>query len=526
MISRWFRAIARTRESQPHDPRTVLLFASFVGIMRLMTEVFFLGFNTSRVAEQLVLYVSWYWMCFYVFAAVLKLCIPADWRYTINVVLVGLFLGFFPPVIDTLASGWNGEVMGRDGFSYQYIREFPQEWPLLLIKPDGGIPFGEAAVLWAIIIFMGGYILVRTASWWRALAGAFGAYMGCVLIAGVVPTVVNRYFTDVGYPPLLVLTVLQALVATIIYFAIFRSAILSRLAARSVHLLPLLGVCSIGWAWHAELDALLCIALTVVFMLGVFALIQNEYRDRETDLATRGETDIEYADEFLLAVLSLTTGAAMIAWGFIEGAVVLVFVVVSYLYNAPPYRGKRFFPSAYKLEGAWGGAAFALGAIPAIRTAMNELVTTSSPTGSSSAFSVIYGSFYDASGAIALLLLIGGWSVVAATKDRKDVEADQEAKHTTIYTLLMRRGWSEESAHTAVVSATTICLLFGAGLVYATTDFDTFHLAALIVLIVAMFTKLTGGLRTDSDYRVFLVALTLYLFVISFGFQSIPGLAQ
>jgi hypothetical protein len=116
--------------------------------------------------------------------------------------------------------------------------------------------------------------------------------------------------------------------------------------------------------------------------------------------------------------------------------------------------------------------------------------------------------------------------VVAATKDRKDIAADERASHTTIYTLLSRRGWTEETSHRLVASVTAACLLLGIVLVWVTTDFDPFHLAALLVLLLAMLTKLAAGLKTDSDYRVFLVALTFYLFAISLGFQSIPGLAQ
>jgi 4-hydroxybenzoate polyprenyltransferase len=52
-----------------------------------------------------------------------------------------------------------------------------------------------------------------------------------------------------------------------------------------------------------------------------------------------------------------------------------------------------------------------------------------------------------------------GFSLVAALKDHKDIDADRAAGVTTIYTLAERRGWPLERVHRIVVTLSCVALL-------------------------------------------------------------------
>lgn len=519
-----FRFIAnliKVQEKRAFHGENVIFFAFFVGSMRWLMEVFLVGFSGLPVAKHLLLYVSWYFMCFFVFGLPVRLLAPPPWEKRINVMLVGLFLGFLPPIVDVLVYGWGEAVMGERNFAYAYVQDFPEGWPWLLIDPERRMPPGEGGVLWAAVLFTGVYLWLRTKSALRAITGATMAYGACVFVGAIMPTGVawlrDRYFpgSELGY----LLIDAQIAITALVYLVVYRPSLALRVATRFVHALPLLAVASVGYAWVKPLDAGVLPALLLMAASGVMTIVQNDHWD---DLEERpGEPErVRRHDVVVLQFLWLSIVMGLVARDSHYAVILLVYGVASYLYNAPLYRGKRYFPANLKLEGLWGGAAFMIGLFAATIPELVEIVEHRSyasrirPEMAMMPFSWKYGG--DA--AVAAFLAFGGWSVLASLKDEKDVETDARLGSQTVFTLLVRRGVAVEEIRRVVRALAFVFMAIG-GVAPALLGRVAWPYALALVGLGA----LVAGLRCrdkSTEFRGILLLLSAHLGLLAYALSA------
>ena len=150
----WLRRIVTIQEKKQFHPHVLLLFSGFVGLVRLFGEWFLGGVDVELPLVHGLGFAAFYWSCFFVYGTVMSTLLGEDWRRCVNVVLVGIFLGVLPPLVDTI---WYG--LGK--FSYSYVFNFPKGWPWLLFSPATGMPLGECVVLWTTVVVCVAYAWVK-----------------------------------------------------------------------------------------------------------------------------------------------------------------------------------------------------------------------------------------------------------------------------------------------------------------------------------------------------------------------------
>lgn len=457
---RWIANLIRVQEKRPFHGENVIFFAFFVGSMRAFLEIFLVGDPSSSVYFSLMLNVTWYWLCFFAFGLPVKLFAPPPWENRINVMLVGLFLGFLPPIIDVLIRGWGNALIGIDGFRYSYIFNFPEGWVWSLIAPGRNMPWGEGLILWGAIGFTGVYLWLRTRSAARTIAGMALSYAVCVIIAGVIPTAIRqpplgRLLPDL---PEAVFLIYAQLIATIfIYLIFYRFKLLLHLSWRFVHALPLLAMALVGFAWVRPLGAGVVGPLALISLSGLMTIAQNDHwddlqeRPNEPERVRRHDV-IVLTFTWVMVTLQLIITSSTLAYPMI------IYGVASYLYNAPLYRGKSFLPANLKLEGLWGGAAFLIGAAGAAEALRRAPIDGTLYAAQPTPFAVLF----DGHLALAALLAFGGWSVLAALKDEKDVESDRAQGVQTLFTVFTKRGVPAERISARIRSLAFVCMLIAA----------------------------------------------------------------
>ena len=517
---RWLKNLITLQEKRAFHGETVLMFAVFVGSMRYLLEILLVGFHGFPVDGNLLLYISWYWLCFFAFGLPVALLAPPPWQKRINVMLVGLFLGFMPPVVDVVVSGWGNVILGRDGFHYAYITNFPEGWPWLMIAPERRMPVGEGLILWGAVGFTGTYMWLRTRSVWRTALALLMSYAVCMFMGAIMPTLLFKLKMEV-FPRAhytAVLSIGQTLIALLLYVLVYRRPLARLLAWRMVHAAPLMGVALVGYAWVLPLDRNVLGPLLAITICALMTIAQNDHWDDQEEQPDAPERVTRYDVLFLTVTWAFVTWSLMFARQQMA-AVMLVYGVASYLYNAPLYRGKRYFPANLKLEGLWGGSAFLLGmlwaVLPTIQEALNDPASPAYQMGTPLApIAMIHGPDLI----IALLLAFGGWSVLAAMKDEKDVDTDLRLGTQTIFTVLERRGVPRERVSRIVRGVAALCLLLGAWLPVLAGRMSLAHgavITALSLLIV-----LWRSADLTATFRRTLALLTAILVIMALGISA------
>ena len=428
-------------------------FVTFVGGVRVLQEWALGGPPITQPLASLYGFVVFYFTTFFVFAAIVSALVQGDWRHTINPVFVGVFLGLLPPLIDYFADG-------RPQFFYFYNFNFPKGFSIWLYDADAGTPMGETVALWLTVVFTGAYVGERTRRLGRALAGAALAYLALVTLGALLPTAIDLAARALGVGPFkgFLLTLAQLALALAGYF-VLRPTVLVRLARRCLHTLPFVIICLVGAAWSGSLAPEAFVYAALVGLLFAVALVQNDHHDAEDD-ARAGRTPYADAEDarffsvlgalLVLALLAETSSATALPFA--------VILALSFLYSYPFYRAKRHFPANLKIEGAFGASAFLVGLIATSERAVLggpawDTLETCAPN-----CKVVAGPLPPESIA-ALLLVFCGFSLIAALKDHKDVEADSAAGVTTLYTLALRRGWPLRRMHRTIVALSCVALL-------------------------------------------------------------------
>ncbi len=472
---RWVERIIVLREKQPYSFHTVFAFAAFVGLMRLLLEFMVCSSGLYASFAGYLSYVTFYLMNAFLYTLAVHFIMGdrVPWRLSMNVVLIGVFVGMFPPLIDAFA-------LGPFNFRYAYNFRWLEGWTWWLYNPEAHITPGEATILWFTVLLLPLYVWIKTRSIGRALVGLVAGYAVVFFYVTVVASSAHALLRAAFVPMLRATEIpmtrhleeawrassdpteihgiaqrlsllrfrydelaialtsgLQVLVSVVCY-GILNRRLTRHLLTRVGHSLPFALLTLLGAAatrhFHPEIDTGTWIGLVPAAFMGLVvlqcfnvAIVQNDHFDRHDD--RRGPLpylDVQdmhfYNGTLWLLIFSIVTVRPRV------GALLVVFQIVSILYNYDFYKAKRFFPANYKIEAIWGWTSFMAG----VYTVLHPRMMAPLP--------VLVISF----------LIFGGWSLFNCFKDYKDIREDYRAGIQTAYVLLKRRNASLRKFHGAM----------------------------------------------------------------------------
>ncbi len=433
--SRMVHYLIRVQEIKPYNFYVLLAFCVFTGFTRGLEEIIL--FDIQLKSSEVFVFVHFYLSLAVILTAGISHIGRLPWQKVMSVILVGIFLGIFPPVLDILIPQQTQVFYG-----FFFVHDW-QQIPWLGYKPEFNYPPGECITIWLSIFFSGYYVFYKSRSYARSLGTALYAYTGFMVFGSFLPMLVTYlvagYVPSPQYARQLDENLLRAIIyynafaqimlASVVYL-IMRRPLLLHLIRRSLHPLPFVTISLIGSAICGKLNGHAFLAAAVIFWGGWMNLLQNRLYDLEDDRTGNQEKITEedvhfFNTAFLLAVIAIFfTGNRLVL-------PVILMYPLTFLYNHPAYRGKKKFPTNLKIEGMWGLGAFVTG----------SLATTQQT---------------PASFPLMCLLVFGGYSLIAALKDAKDVRTDRRSGTQTLYLKLMASGLSFRRTHQLLL---TICIL-------------------------------------------------------------------
>ena len=501
MPARWVDRFIQRREKKPFHIYGFLAIVTFVGSARFLLELTLCKSIIPRSIFQLPNQWSFYLCISLLFALGTAALARVEWQKCLNVVTLGVFVGCFPPLIDTL-------IFGPYQCFYAYNADGLRGWPWLLYSPERNVDVGEATALWAAIFLLAMYVQRRSRSWLRtavALAWGYGTVFFCSTVLGTTVrwlaahNVPRHLGADppVAAAPTLMATA-EVMVSLGCYLA-FNRKLAARIARRSIHGAPFAALTFLGathTAWVLARDgktAPLDLSATVLPLIWlafavVASIVQNDYFDQKEDSSRAACPDVSLTDvRFVTFCSALVTFAALNSVAR-AGMALLLLNLTALVYNADFYRGKRLFPTNYKIEATWGAGAYLLGVF---------IMTIGIPRPSADLW---WGT----------ALVFGGWSIFSSIKDYKDLLADRRARNQTLYILLWRRGVSIRALHRHLRLGLTLAMLVPPALLHL----SGLHSIALwcLTLPCAAFTFWALGLgpKPRTVYLGFL-GVTLYI---------------
>lgn len=489
---RWLQNLIELREKHPPTFGAVLCVACFVGFARTELELLILG-RPGSTSASLVNNVAFYLHVAYLFGLLAARTTRRPLASVMGVVMVGVFVGVLPPILDVLLFGLGA---GR----YTYVAGGLSNWKWTLIDP-AHFSVGESIVLWLVVVLMTIYVAEVTRSLARTAVAAVGAY-AVVMFISLGPSSIAEAILPSGRgatsaQQLGLLSAVQLVVAQAAYLAA-RGALFRRVFVRMPHSLPFVALVFLGSSLSAlyspavSTSARLWItsflALTIA-QLCVTALVQNDAFDLREDRG-RKAADVTREDAYFFTATALLTVFAALAVSALVAAPLAIFLTASFVYSFPFYRGKRFFPTNYKCEGVWAWSSFVLGA--AVTPLVVYRLKPSAP--------FLFASF----------LVFGGFSVFNAFKDYKDIRADFRAGNQTLYVLALKRGVRLRPLHRGLCVAFLVSLLIAPALLLATGGVSAVW-AAIPCLTIPVVARAIFGPPRGSSVRAFLFGITLYL---------------
>jgi hypothetical protein len=151
--------------------------------------------------------------------------------------------------------------------------------------------------------------------------------------------------------------------------------------------------------------------------------------------------------------LTLIVAAIFLGRNSAATYLLLLQFVASVVYNYPFYRARDYFPANLKIEGLWGATSFLIGWLSARESLPPSAVKTTVAEGA--ALSAL-----DADSAIAAFLIFGGFSLLSALKDQKDIELDTRSKTQTLYTFAARKN-QVTATHRMLIAIAAVAFLVG-----------------------------------------------------------------
>lgn len=535
---RWIITIISIQEKKEYNFYVILLFACFVGITRYLLETILAYRPPTMLNINLVHYVIFYLEAIFRYALILYVFLPnQSWRKSINIVLIGVFLGIFPPVIDMF-------VYGLGNFHYMYSFDFFKDWRPLLYNEEINFTFGETLTIFMTIFFTSTVIYIKTRRIARTIASFFVTYLLVVLNSHVLPAIAFRItpivcqpgfsyspeagfttkelFFVAGFSLPCIISMMQLASMGIIYL-IMNRAIALNIAKRINHAIPAGLTGLMGYTLVRPIDWFALVTALFFTFAFVVATLQNDYFDRVEDGVEGRALYLERNDVSFFNVMLLFLAGILVFAGNIVGYLLLLFAVVSFLYNYDFYRGKRYFPSNNKIEGIAGFSSFLGGVFMAFiaDTGISGDILTIQNVGlvhSSGAFRTIEQALkglWTAENIVITFLVFGGWFVVSMLKDYKDIKGDAAAGNQTLYTILRKRNRDVILAHRILSSVIFILLMLPAAwfLSYRSQPLVAVCLGIADALMLAALT------RKDPRKAVTLgfLMLNLYLLCIIIG---------
>lgn len=525
---RWLINIVAIQEKKNYNFSVIIIFAVFVALMRFLMEFILMHRPIFSINISLINFVTFYLQAIYIYTLILSFFIPNfKWRKTIHLVLIGVFLGILPPVIDSLISG-----VGN--FNYNYIKSF-SDWRLFLYNKEADLPAGEVTILYLTIFFTALIVYIKTANLFKSIAAFVVSYGFVLLYAMLQPILattidqtlqVSAYY-DVkmpadfmgfkGFSFPAILSFLQ-IVTTIIIYLILNPKILFKLFRRLNHAVPVALTCLLGYSLFRTIDAYAAIITIMVFYGVVVAIVQNDFFDKEEDHADGREFYLDKDDVAFFNTTFILMIGLLLASGNICAYMLLLFLIVSYIYNYDFYRGKKYFPANYKIEGVWGLSAFLAGIGMAVSVTYffaGDILLIDNPTIRGATvphMNIMLEEVWTSKTILITFLVFGGWSILSVIKDYKDIESDRIAGIQTAYTLLLKKGKSIETFH-KVYSLLLSVLMLTPLLWLISIGANMIFVGALVLLCVLFFWSITKEASNKTVERS-LVVVNLYLFVL------------
>ncbi len=535
---RWIVNIISIQEKKEYSFYVILLFACFVGITRYLLETILAYRPPTMLNINLVHYVIFYLEAIFRYALILYIFLPHQtWRKSINIVLIGVFLGIFPPVIDMF-------VYGLGNFHYMYSFDFFNDWRPLLYNEEINFTFGETLTVFMTIFFTSVVIYIKTGKIVRTIVSFIVTYVLVVLNSHILPAIafritpvvsqpgfsfspesaftIKELFFVAGFSLPCIVSMMQLASLGIIYLLMNRPIALN-IVKRINHAIPAGLTGLMGYSLVSPINWLAAVTALFFTFAFIVATLQNDYFDRTEDEVEGRALYLERTDlSFFNALLLFLVGILIFA-GNIVGYLLLLFVVVSFLYNYDFYRGKRYFPSNNKIEGIAGVSSFLGGVFMAFiaDTGISGDILNIQNVGlshSSGAFRSIEQALrglWTVENIVITFLVFGGWFVISIIKDYKDIRGDTAAGNQTLYTILMKKNISVNRVHLIFSSVIFILLLVPAAWFFFKSSRPLVSVC-LVVVDAALLLALT---RKNPKKAVALgfVALDIYLACIVVG---------
>lgn len=477
---RWLRNIIVLQEKKHYNFYVIFIFAAFVGIVRYLLE-FILGWRETYLSNLAVTaFISFYLFSIFGYTTILKICIPDfEWKKSIHLVLIGIFLGIFPPVLDAAFTGLGS-------FEYPYIMDASSKQYVWFED----LPPGEIITLFLTMLLTSLVIFIKTQSLFRALAGFVLTYGFIYFFGTALPTAISEireFFLDnrdslqqasqfkLDSTYLLsftfLLTFFHVLLTAMIYFYL-NQRMFSNVCKRFNHAFPLIFTVLLGYSVYRPISIEAVIFAIIFGYLGVVIILQNDFFDKDEDALSEKGGYVNDDDVKFFNATFLILCATLASNNYVSFYSLILCFIGSVIYNYDFYRGKSFFPSNYKVEGLWGFSAFVGGA--------SLVYDLSEPFEHKTA--LIWSWEY----VLFLFLVFGGWSIIAVIKDYKDIESDYAVGNQTAYVLLKKRGNDIFRFHKNYTRALSL-LLFIPFLWLLKIDAHVFFYAVMGLSVIAFY---------------------------------------
>ncbi|MCS6972777.1 MAG: hypothetical protein NZL89_07105, partial [Leptospiraceae bacterium] len=248
--------LIRVQETKTYSFYTVLAFVFFTGAARGLEEILIFGIPLKN--SEVLLFLHFYLSLAIVLTAGISAIGGLPWPKVFNTVLIGIFLGIFPPLFDVLLGSQNVF------YGFYFIHDF-RELPWLGYKPEFNYPLGECLTIWLSIVFSGYYVWYKTHSWLRAVFACSFAWTGFVLFGSLLPMLVaylaHGHLPDVASARRLDENLLRAIACYIAFaqslaaalaWLLLRRSLLWHLLRRSLHALPFVLLVFLGAAANGK----------------------------------------------------------------------------------------------------------------------------------------------------------------------------------------------------------------------------------------------------------------------------------
>jgi hypothetical protein len=486
------RALTTKQESRPYHFNNLLIFCIFTGIVRGLQEALFFGhpIRNSFILSIIPFYLSMGMMLVFF----LNYLLEVSWKRISNAVCIGIFLGLFPPLIDLLVHD------SFEGFYYSYyvfwnVSNIPWLW----YSPEYNFHPGEAAGLWGCILFTGVYAWTKSKNpkitILALMAGYFTVFYHAVLLGTVSTRIHLGPLTSIEsintYQSYKLKFLTNNLIfwqgfTAFLFYLLIRKELLKQVMKRLPHILPFVLICLAGgYSTSMTINTSLIYTVILVFVMMIAVMAHNDYHDpvHSGRRNRKGSSPLEKTDLPALNVFFIICSISLLFSNIPTVLPLFVFFALSVLYHYPHYRAKKHFLTGLKIEGMWGGSAFLAGVLAAPRPLVSDHVL------------------------LAVFLLFGGWSIIAAIKDYKDILDDYHDGHLTVYYWLYKKGIPMKNTHKYLRILVLLFFIVPVAVLF----FNRFYIAGILLFLAWIVLGISMSLpRNPGWFRKVLIGINLY----------------